>query len=191
MTRQDFLQELRTRLRRLPQEEADNAVSYYEEYLNDAGVENEAQALLSLGPPALVASKIIGEFAVVSAEVVPERTKKRGPHVLLVVLLAVFASPVAIPLGVAAFIIVISIGIVFISFLASAAAITIAGGATILLSIWVFTADFATGVLYLGMGLFTLALGIAATTGMVKISRFTFNKITSWLGGILIRRGAK
>jgi len=41
MNRNEFINELRIRLKRLPSAEIESAVSYYEEYFNDAGTQNE------------------------------------------------------------------------------------------------------------------------------------------------------
>lgn len=49
LSREGFLSRLRQALRGMPQEEIDSAISYYEEYLDDAGAENEGQVLSQLG----------------------------------------------------------------------------------------------------------------------------------------------
>ncbi len=55
-------------LRRLPKEDYDRAISYFEEYFEDAGSENEEQAIEDLGSPALAADQIIRDFAVENAQ---------------------------------------------------------------------------------------------------------------------------
>ena len=48
MNRDEYMQCLKYRLRRLPKEDYDKAVSYFTEYFEEAGPENEAQAIRSL-----------------------------------------------------------------------------------------------------------------------------------------------
>lgn len=59
MTREEFLQALRDKLAALPIEERDDAVKYYSEYLDEAGAENEQQAIDELGDIQRVANVII------------------------------------------------------------------------------------------------------------------------------------
>lgn len=49
MKREEFLSELRRRLDRLPQEELENVLDYYDEIFLDAGAENEEQTAENLG----------------------------------------------------------------------------------------------------------------------------------------------
>ena len=187
MNRADFLSELREKLKRLPQDEIDAAVNFYDEYFNDAGIQREQNVIDELVSPSAVASKIIGEYAVSDAEI----PRKRGFKPLWIVILAVFASPVAVPLACAAFIVVLSLFIVFISFVISGAAMAFAGIAAIIAGLWALHASLSTGMFFVGYGLFTIAAGTAAFMGTVKLSRITFSGIQKLLGRFLIRRGSK
>lgn len=61
MTGKEFLARLEAALMTLPYEERQNAIRYYEEYILDAGEENEAEAVAELGGPEPLAEKIIRE----------------------------------------------------------------------------------------------------------------------------------
>lgn len=61
MTRTEFLAALETLLASLPEAERADALSYYEDYLDAAGPEQEAQAIAELGTPEEVARKILDE----------------------------------------------------------------------------------------------------------------------------------
>nr|WP_162990708.1 hypothetical protein [Maliibacterium massiliense] len=54
--------QLRNNLAALPQEELDSAVSYYCEYFDDNGPENEQRVLEELGDPAAIARQIVAEY---------------------------------------------------------------------------------------------------------------------------------
>ncbi len=61
MTAADFLQQLAADLSVLPAEERENALSYYREYFEEAGPEDEDAAAERLGSPQSVAERIIHE----------------------------------------------------------------------------------------------------------------------------------
>ena len=51
MTRQEYMEELKKYLKRLPQEDFDNAIEYFSEYFEEAGPEKEQQVMGELGEP--------------------------------------------------------------------------------------------------------------------------------------------
>ena len=185
MNRDQFIEELKAKLKRLPPEEIESAISYYEEYFDEAGFQNEAQAIASLGSPSLVASKIIGEYAISDAE----KPKRGKINPLLITVLAVCASPIALPIILGVLIIVISIFIVFLALVIFGMVLAVAGVASVILSFWAFTAGVATGIFYLGSGIFMLALGLAMTLLIIKLFQLIFRGLQSWLGRILVKKG--
>ena len=71
MTRTAFLAALEQLLAPLPEAERKDALSYYEDYLDAAGPEKEAQALAELGTPEEVAHKILEEQAPADSSAAP------------------------------------------------------------------------------------------------------------------------
>ena len=69
MSKEEYLAELERNLRKLPEEEREEAMQYYREYLEEAG-ENVEEVIEKLGSPKEVANGIIRECAVKSLEVV-------------------------------------------------------------------------------------------------------------------------
>jgi uncharacterized membrane protein len=189
MNRNEFINELKHRLRRLPHDEYQNAVNYYEEYLDEAGAQNEAAAIAALGSPAAVASKIIGEYAVVSAQPPPVTETKRS-NALLITLIAIFASPIALPVALAFVGLIIAVAAVFFAFFVTGGALAVSGIAVLLVSLWAFTQGVATGLFYFGMGLFIFALGCAIISASVNLTKLTFVGIQKVMGRLLIRRSA-
>ncbi len=96
MTRSEWMSDLRERLSHLPQEEREAALSYYEEYFDEAGADREQAVMNELGSPAAVASRILADHAVKAARQAPNSPRK-GLSALWFVLLAVFAAPLALP----------------------------------------------------------------------------------------------
>lgn len=62
MTKIAFLQELEQCLQGISEEERNEAISYYENYFDDAGVENEEAVLSELGSPREVANSILADL---------------------------------------------------------------------------------------------------------------------------------
>ncbi len=58
MNRAEYMKELAYLLQDVPDEEKEEALQYYEDYFDDAGVENEAQVISELGRPEKIAAII-------------------------------------------------------------------------------------------------------------------------------------
>ena len=71
MTRTAFLAALEQLLASLPEAERKDALSYYEDYLDAAGPENEARAIAELGSPEEVARKILDEQSPADSSAAP------------------------------------------------------------------------------------------------------------------------
>lgn len=109
MTRREFMTDLASRLRRLPQEDFRAALQYYEEYFEEAGLENEQAVINELKSPAHVASRILSDYAVKEAKKAQASTRS-GWHAFWFTILAICAAPVAIPLIIAAVATIIALG---------------------------------------------------------------------------------
>ena len=78
MTRTAFLAALEQLLAPLPEAERKDALSYYEDYLDAAGPENEARAIAELGSPEEVARKILDEQSPQGASAAPTSPAPRS-----------------------------------------------------------------------------------------------------------------
>lgn len=63
MKRKDYIDRLEQLLLVLPWEEREEALQYYNDYFEDAGIENEEKVILELGSPEEVAAKIRAGYA--------------------------------------------------------------------------------------------------------------------------------
>lgn len=77
MTREEFLRRLEALLADVTEEERAEAIRFYEEYLDDAGPEQEAQVLAELGSPEKVAAII--KANVPGSRVQPEPPQEKEP----------------------------------------------------------------------------------------------------------------
>jgi len=196
MTSAEYLYELRKRLRKLPPEEIDQAMSYYEEYLSEVGPEGEAETIDRLGTPAQVASSIISEYAMKDMSGQAEvQQKSSGVKTMWIVIIAVLASPIAIPIAIALFAVVLALLIVvfsvYISLFAAAAAMAIAGVVATGLSIVGLFAAPIEAIALMGIALICLALGLALGIGVFKLCQLTIKGITWIFAKILGSRGGQ
>ncbi len=78
MTKNEYLQRLRTALSGLSADEMSAAMSYYEEFFEDAGAENESAVISSLGSPEKLAQTIKSESSFVVTEAAEESSAFDG-----------------------------------------------------------------------------------------------------------------
>jgi uncharacterized membrane protein len=192
MSREEFLSKLRKNLKRLPEEEIESALSYYAEYLDDAGVENEAAAIAQLGSPYKIASQITAEYAVKDMQTAP--SAKKGLATVWIVLLAAFASPIAVPIAFALAMVALALVIVVFSLILSLAAVAlsfvVAGLASFIAGFCVLVQNPAISLFYIGSGLFLLGAGVLLSLAVVKLSKKGFNGIATMISKCLPRRNA-
>jgi len=191
MNRSEFISELKRRLRKLPFDEIKEAVDYYEGYFDDAGAENEQTVLEELGSPAAVASQIIANYAVKEVDS-KESTGKKNWRTVWLVILALFASPIAIPIalsvGLIALSLVITLSAVLFSFFAAGAGLVIGGVASVVAGFIVVFQSVPTTLLYVGVGLMTLGIGAAIFIATIKLSKICFAWLSKLIGGFILRR---
>lgn len=170
MSKEKFINELKRKLKRLPKEEVDNIVSYYLDYFQDSG-KDEREVLLELDPPSVIASQILSEHAF--SDDYNKDNNKGGLGKLMLIILAIFAAPIALPLSLAFIAVLASLGIVVfalgLSFAAIAGAGFLAGGVTFLAGIVVLFKGPATGFFYMGIGLIIIGVGVLVALGIKAI----------------------
>ena len=125
MTKEQYIQELRNRLRSLPKEEIEDAISYVSEYFDEAGVGNEEQVIHDLGNPMKFASQIKANYEIKTAELMRyhatgkeiESTKSPWKSVFLI-LLGILSLPISFPLAIVVICMVIALAVlIFVPFI--------------------------------------------------------------------------
>jgi len=193
MSRHEFIAELKKKLRKLPFDEIKEAVDYYEGYFDDAGVENEQAVIEELGSPSAVASQIIATFAVKEADT--EKSGKKSWRTVGLVILALFASPVAVPiaasLGVVAIALIITVFSVFLSFFITGIALFASGLASVVAGFLVIFQSIPTTLFYVGVGLVCLGFGASIIIATVSLSKKFFSWLIRKIGSFVLRRKQK
>ena len=184
MNRVEFMEQLERLLQDLPANDREDAITYYNDYFDEAGQENEAQVIRELGSPGKVAAIIKADLNAAGSEqtaygetereenAVPSRREsgyhapkqKKGLPWPLIIVLLVFASPVLLGafgglFGAVLGVVGALIGIV-IAFVVCAVALLIAGIVCFVVGIVRVFISPVEGLLTVGVGSLMLALGI-------------------------------
>lgn len=196
MTSAEYLIELRQRLRTLPPQEIEQAMSYYEEYFAEAGPEGEAEVINRIGTPAQVASAIYSDYAMKDMRGETEGGNKgSGLKTMWIVIIAVLASPIAIPLAIALIFVVIALIIALFSFflaLFAASLVMVVTGLVVAgFSIAGLFTQPVEAIMALGSALICLSLGVALGLGTIKLCQLTVRGITWVFARILGRKGGQ
>lgn len=193
MNREQYIKELKKRLRKLPKEDFKCALDYFEEYFAEVGPENEQQAILDLGTPQEAAEQIIKNLALENAEK-PVKNVNGGLKSVWVGILAVCAAPVALPLFL---VLVLTVVILFLAavlviaaLLLCGAAIVVTGPFCIIGGFMVITQNPPAAMICMGWGLAGIGIGLLMIYGVYLLGR----KFLDWtvkLFGRIVRRGDK
>lgn len=185
MDKIEFISQLRKKLQSLPNDEANNAVAYYEEYFDEAGPQFEARVIAELGSPSDVAAKILTNYAV---------KEKKGLSSTWFVVLGLLASPIALPLALALIIVffclVLTVAILVFTFGVTGFALTLSGLASAVFAATMLIKDFATALYFIGYALTGSALGLIFIKLTVALSKKSFNGLTKLMSKFVLRRKA-
>ncbi len=203
MTSAEFLYDLRKRLNRLPQQEIDQAMAYYEEYFAEVGPGGEAELISRLGTPAQVAASIISEYAMKDMSGKSQAgkgasstgKKDGGLKTMWIVIIAAMASPIAIPLAIALFAVVFALLIalfsVLLSLFVTAVAMVVAGIAGAIFGVIGLFTQPLEAIALLGYACVSTSLGVALFLGATKLSKLSIKGITWIFARLLGRKGGQ
>ena len=184
MNRNEYMKRLGYRLRRLPKEDFDRAMEYFTEYFEEAGPENEQQAIEDLGAPEAAADQIVRDMAFENARE-KNTSVKRGFSTVWIGILAIFAAPVGLPLAFAAAIVVLIFAIAVSAF--SVALVSIP---SMFIGVWLLFTSPANGIATIGISLIGVGFGILIVAGSIMLCKWFLNQMTR-LFGKMAGRGKK
>ena len=190
MNKQEFISELKKKISRLPEEEITKAVNYYEEYFDEAGEENEAKVIEELGTPASIASELLATIAIKETNN-EEKSAKKELSALWLIILAIFASPIALPMALVLVILMFTLIIVVFSVVFSIGAVGVAfllsGIVTFVASFVVLFVSGGTGIFMMGTGIVLTSLGIIMSIFITFIAKVCFSSIAKMFSKLVLR----
>lgn len=219
MSRKEFMQRLEALLSDLSENEREEALQYYNGYLDDAGSENEAEVLQELGTPEALAASIRqglkedgsgngyfsenGFYEKEKKETLNERyrggkkSKTSGGTIALVVILCIFAAPVVIPVAISLLAVVFALtltAVILLGVMFLVGIVCVAAGVCALIGSVLDAVTFPAGaVLGIGMSLVTIGLGVlcALLFGwlLVKVCPRVFRGAVNMCSRLFHRKG--
>lgn len=203
MTREEYLAQLRALLTgRTPPDELERILAYYTEYFDEAGPQGEGRVIRELGTPAELVGRVLG--AQRSRTVPAERDcppegaarERHGLGTLWKVLLAICAAPIAIPLIIAAVIVVLALAFVVVCVVAGVAIGGVVAIGVGIVTAWsgfsvLFSAGMATMMFFCGMGMLSSGVGLLMIAGSFALGGLCFRAMAGALNRWLMRREAR
>lgn len=188
MNRSEYMARLSKRLRKLPPEEYAKAMAYFEEYFDEAGPENEQQAINDLGTPEEAAAGILKEMAM-SGLNKSHKSVKGGLKSIWIAFLALCAAPVAVPLTFAGIVVIGALMIaalaVIFSVIVCIVAVVVTAVIGVVCSIMLLFKSLADGLMNLGMFLFFIGIGIFIVWGVLALGRMVVRCVGNVLGKMI------
>lgn len=210
MNKEQFMRELDRLLQGIPESERKEALSYYEEYFEDAGVENEQQVLSELGTPDKIAENIreslrgsmgnqnmgsgyqntgyqqIGTQNVYTA---PTQEKKDDKMPAWAIVLLVIGGIIASPLIIGALgsllgtviSVIVSILAGILGLGAAGIALIIAGLASLVLGVTVMFSNVFAGLFLCGIGFLAAAIGLLFMIATVWLCGYALPTFVKWV----------
>ena len=193
MTRTEYIAKLTKYLRKLPQKDYEEALEYFMEYFEEAGPENEAQVITELGTPKEAAHEVISRL--LDEKIIEEKSSLRNKTTILwIAILAVLASPVALPILLFFLAMLLTLLVVIFAVIVTALALTFA---LLISGIYTFFTSFSLLNVSLASTLFGGGLGLLMFGGALLLLLISFEicklivKLITLLIKWLIKKGRK
>lgn len=206
MSKKEYIADLSYHLRDLQREEFEDAIHYVEEYFEEAGEDNASQVIEELGAPNKLAATIRAEATIKNNQQQQERRKKEGSNnreeyvprsgkrdlkSLWIIILGIFALPIALPLALAAFLIVFSFFLVIFCLIIAGICCTVAliifSVPAFVSSLALMSTSYASGLVGLGISFISLGAGLLILTILILAIRTFIPWAVHCLSGLFQR----
>ena len=191
MTRTEYLTQLELYLKKLPQADQIEAMDYFRELFDDAGVEGE-ELIASLGTPKEAAHEVLSNLLDKKINEAP--AQKNNRQILHIALLALLAAPIGIPLGIAILVTLFAILVAALTVILAFFAISILGiiGGFLFLveSFTVLAQAKSAFILIFGSGLLAIGASSLVLLGISYVARF-FGLLIVRLVQFVLKKGKR
>ena len=186
MSRNEYMKELELALRRLPKAEREEALSYYNEYFDDAGPEREAEVIEELGDAKESAAQIVKELALKRLEEPkPERAARKGLSTLWIVLLALCAAPIGLPLLLLVVVFGLSMVLMVFSIFVAVGIVSLVAG------FYFLPSQLASGIFILGTALGESGVGLLLICAGCASCKYIYQGMAGFTKRLLTRGDKK
>ena len=192
MTRTEYLTQLELYLKKLPQADQIEAMDYFRELFDDAGVEGEEELIASLGTPKEAAHEVLSNLLDKKINEAP--AQKNNRQILHIALLALLVAPIGIPLGIAIlvslFAILVAALTVILAFFAVSILGIIGGFLFLVESFTVLAQAKSAFILIFGSGLLAIGASSLVLLGISYVARF-FGLLIVRLVQFVLKKGKR
>ena len=193
MTKTEYIAKLTKYLRKLPQQDYEEAIEYFMEYFEEAGPENEARVIAELGTPKEAAHEVISRL--LEEKIVEDKSSLRNKTTILwIAILAVLASPVALPILLFFLAMIVTLLMIIFAVIVTALALTFS---LLISGVYTFFTSFSLLSVSLASTLFGGGLGLLMFGGALLLLLISFEicklivKLITLLIKWLIKKGRK
>ena len=192
MTRTEYLTQLELYLKKLPEADRIEAMDYFRELFDDAGVEGEEELIASLGTPKEAAHEVLSNLLDKKINEAP--AQKNNRQILHIALLALLAAPIGIPLGIAIllalFAILVAASSIILAFFV-VSILGIIGGFLFLVEGFTVLAQAKSAfILIFGSGLLAIGASSLVLLGISYVARF-FGLLIVRLVQFVLKKGKR
>lgn len=199
----EYINDFEVYLKQLDKTERADVTEFYREYIIDANLTNIDEIINELGTPKHLARKVLADYSIKMSEdnyqhvesgsVTDNEKMKKNVSMIVLIILAVLASPVLIPvgivlIGIAVMFVLLAIffGLLFVFLVALSVVVAIA---MIVAGIAVVFQSFTTTILYVGIGLAVLGLDFILIPLIISFFKWVFDVLVMffrWIGKKLL-----
>ncbi|MFS8971833.1 DUF1700 domain-containing protein [Streptococcus mitis] len=192
MTRTEYLTQLELYLKKLPEADRIEAMDYFRELFDDAGVEGEEELIASLGTPKEAAHEVLANLLDKKINEAP--AQKNNRQILHIALLALLAAPIGIPVGIAIILTIIALFIasasVILAFFTISVTGILLGGLFIVESFSILAQAKSAFILIFGSGLLAIGASSLVLLGISYVARF-FGLLIVRLVQFVLKKGKR
>lgn len=165
--REKYIADLARYLGTLSDDERNDALEFYDEYIADAGLEQRSAIEAKLGTPRQLSHQILADYSIKTNNESTSQGHPASAHsswrVFWWVLIAIITSPLTFGLGIVLLGVLIGAAGLALGLIAGLLAIVLSVGVIAAVSIYagaglLFTTEFFAGLFYLGLGLTMIGL---------------------------------
>ena len=188
MNIREYIEELKIHLRKLPDDDREDAISYYFEYLAEAGPNGAEEAMARLGTPAQLAAGIRADRAMEQLE---DGDANLGEGVSAVWRAGIAAVPRTILAVIVTAIVILVFFVIIISLFAASVGLLAGGVAGVIAGILIAPYSIPALILMIGCGLTAGTCGFFLFRFSIWVSKHLLYGIAGTFNGIRRSRQAK
>lgn len=186
MTREEYMAKLKKYLRKLPKQDYEDAIEFFNEYFSDTDEAGQQKLMEELGTPKEAAADLMYNLLdrkIQEQDTTNEDNKKNKKGITLLAVLAILSTPVTVPLFIAMLAVLLAVAIcvvcVIISDFIAALSVLLIGGKLLLRGLVSFPYSLSGALMITGCGL----LGIGCSLLLYILGIY----LCKWMGILLVK----